>query len=214
MTSSQISLNYQNIVTAIGDKNKLMAVTKYSEFSDIKTVYDLGHRDFGENRIESLMPKALMAQQLGLDDIRWHFIGNIQSNKIAKICEVPNLVSVQSLDSLKHMKIFNEKLENTCDFYLQVNTSGEAQKGGLWDLESVASFIKESDSLGNINIVGLMTMAAASGLAPGDSFQKLVDIRNAIDPKLKLSMGMSGDMDVALALGSDCIRVGSAIFKA
>lgn len=209
-----ITENYHRIVNEIGDKNKLMAVTKYSEFCDIKTIYDEGHRDFGENRIDSLMPKALAAIELGLSDIRWHFIGHIQSNKIAKICQVPNLKSVQSLDSIKHMKIFNEKLKASCDFFIQVNTSGEEQKGGLWDLASVRDFYTAAGDLENIKIAGLMTMAAANGLAPRESFQKLVDIRDAIDPTLKLSMGMSGDMHDALALGSDCIRVGSAIFKA
>ncbi len=211
--SSQIKENYQEIVTAIGDKNKLMAVTKYSDFKEIKTVYDLGHRDFGENRIESLMPKALQAKSLGLNDIRWHFIGNIQSNKIAKICEVPNLSSVQSIDSLKHLKLFSKNLSSTCDFYIQVNTSEEEQKGGLWQLDDVKNLIEEAHKLPNIVIKGLMTMAQAHGLAPRVSFQRLVDIRDAIDPSLKLSMGMSGDMHDALELGSDCIRVGSAIFK-
>ncbi|MFG1482638.1 YggS family pyridoxal phosphate-dependent enzyme [Halobacteriovorax sp. HFRX-2_2] len=208
-----ISENYQKILAQVGDKNKLLAVTKYSEFEDIKTVYDLGHRDFGENRVESLMPKAQRALELGLSDIRWHFIGHIQSNKIAKICQVPNLKSVQSLDNLKHMRLFNEKLNSPCDFYIQVNTSGEEQKGGLWELESVRDFINQAKDMANIRIVGLMTMAAADGLAPRLSFQKLVDIRDAIDKDLKLSMGMSGDMGDALELGSDCIRVGSAIFK-
>lgn len=208
-----ITKSYQKILDEIGDKNKLMAVTKYSEFDDIKEVYDLGHRDFGENRIESLLPKALKAQELGLSDIRWHFIGHIQSKKISKIAQVPNLKSVQSLDSKKHMKIFDEKLARPLDFYIQVNTSEEEQKGGLRDSSTVQEFYNAAKELKNINIVGLMTMAAASGLPPRESFQKLVDIRNEIDPNLKLSMGMSGDMKVALDLGSDCIRVGSAIFK-
>ncbi|WP_412470594.1 YggS family pyridoxal phosphate-dependent enzyme [Halobacteriovorax sp. RT-2-4] len=209
-----ISENYQKILTQVGDKNKLLAVTKYSEFEDIITVYELGHRDFGENRIESLMPKAQKAHELGFHDIRWHFIGHIQSNKISKICQVPNLKCIQSLDSLKHMRLFNEKLQSPCEFYIQVNTSGEEQKGGLWDLDSVRNFIDEAKELSNIHIVGLMTMAAANGAAPRDSFKKLVEIRDAVDKELKLSMGMSGDMADALALGSDCIRVGSAIFKA
>jgi len=85
----------------------LIAVSKYCKFEDIQLLYELGQRDFGENRLESLEEKARLAQQAGLDEIRWHFIGHIQSNKIKKLCAVPNLVAVHSLYLDKHLMQFH-----------------------------------------------------------------------------------------------------------
>jgi pyridoxal phosphate enzyme (YggS family) len=201
------------------DHVTLVAVSKYSEFDDIKKLYTLGHRDFGENRYQDLHEKAQLAIEAGMNEIRWHFIGGIQSNKIKRIVHIPNLVAIHSVDSASHLREFYKHVTNPLDFFVQFNTSGEEEKAGISTLEdyselaNVISQNKESP----FKFIGLMTM----GKIRTDDFEKdakrcfgqLVHLRDEINPKLGLSMGMSRDFSIALEFGATHVRVGSTIFK-
>ena len=196
----------------------LVAVSKYSEFDDIKLLYELGHRDFGENRIEALEEKCQKAKDLGLNEIRWHFIGRVQSNKIKRICSINNLFAVHSISSLKHLRVLSkecEALEKKIGYFLQVNCSGEEQKDGLRAInDELVSAISTFES---VEFLGLMTMAEnrknVSDEKVLNDFNHLKNLRDQFFPGTSLSMGMSADYDLALSCDSNYLRIGSTLFK-
>ena len=197
----------------------LIAVSKTKPSEAIQTLYDYGHRDFGENYFQELLEKAQKLPR----DISWHFIGHLQSGKASKLIrEVPNLAVIETVDTLK----LASKLNAACttanrpnlDIYIQVHTSDEETKSGVTSdelPELVDAIVKDCPCL---TIKGLMTIGA-----PGDlsCFDKLVSSRatvagllNVPVESLHLSMGMSGDFEEAIAKGATHIRVGSTIFGA
>lgn len=203
----------------------LVAVTKYSSFEDIAYAYEAGHRDFGENRVDDLLEKSIQANERGFTDIRWHMIGHLQSNKINKLIKVENLYVIHSIDRLDLLMKLIEKQESfqkELKVFLEINTSKEEEKSGFASL----SEIKEAMSLllekgQRFTPFGLMTMATIrTEDVEGEArrcFSELRSLRDYLESEfklnLKLSMGMSGDYQVALSQGSDFIRIGSAIFK-
>ena len=207
---------------------RLVAVSKTKPPEDIQALYDSGHRDFGENYFQELVEKAEVLPK----DIRWHFIGHLQSAKASKLVrEVPNLAAVETVDSLKLAKKLNTALETlategaasggpkrTLKVYLQVDTSGEDTKSGVPVPETAALVAAIRDECPLLTVAGLMTIGA-----PGDftCFDRLVEAR--VDAaaalgvpveQLGLSMGMSGDYEEAIARGATSVRVGSTIFGA
>jgi pyridoxal phosphate enzyme (YggS family) len=201
-------------------ETKLVAVTKQTELEDIELMYFMGQKDFGENRVESLYERACWAQENGLKDIRWHFIGNLQTNKINKLLKVPHLFAIHSIDSLRLLSKLVAKLgpeHMELKLFIQIKTSPEDEKSGLEDIDQV----REAIDLGRERVLGLMTMAPIrveeQESAARQSFQKLVEWKNELsDPKrpdLQLSMGMSGDYKQAVKLGSDWVRLGRTLFS-
>jgi pyridoxal phosphate enzyme (YggS family) len=200
---------------------KLLAVSKYTSDENIQTIYDLGHRDFGENRVPELLERA----QRFPKDIRWHFIGNLQSNKISKLLQLENLVAIHSVDRISLLeKIIKNETDNQIDLYLQVNTSGESAKSGLENTEEVIRAVTVFSRSNHYSFLlkGLMSMAAIRTedyLADAKiSFEKLIEIRRQVHTEfpeldLELNMGMSRDFQLALDLGSQLIRVGSTLFN-
>jgi PLP dependent protein len=216
--------NKMNIAASNGGRDpasiKLVAVSKTKPPADILALYQSGHRDFGENYFQELLEKA---EQLP-GDIRWHFIGHLQSAKAPKLVKsVANLAVVETVDSLKLAK----KLDNACeaaerselDIYVQVDTSGEDAKSGVPPSEAPGLAQSIQNECKRLRIKGLMTIGA-----PGDlsCFDRLVETRAEVaaalglaDPNaLGLSMGMSGDFEDAIARGATSVRVGSTIFGA
>lgn len=200
----------------------LVAVTKYGDYSDVEIMYNLGHRDFGENRVDELVRKQNEAMLHSHHDIRWHFLGQIQSGKINDLLSVKNLVAIHSLSDISHVrKISNKlsKLERKLDFYLQINTSHENEKSGLESVEEVQEFLSKFNELHSkyFTLIGFMTMGKIrSTNIERDAeicFESLVAMKNELGLSLKLSMGMSGDYKIALKAGTDCLRVGSVLFK-
>lgn len=206
----------------------LIAVSKKYPFEDIIYAYEAGQRDFGENRVDELIKKSEQALEAGLSGLKWHFIGNLQSNKVSKLLSVPKLSSIHSVNSKKLLDEIikqKEKSIHGLDLFLQVNTSDEQEKAGFkdWDdLAMAANHILENG--GDIlKFKGLMTMsrlrttnfekdAAKCFKQLGiikDSLEKDFDIEN-----LKLSMGMTDDYKIAIKEGTHFIRIGSKIFKA
>ena len=197
----------------------MVAVTKQTQLDDIELMYALGHRDFGENRVEALLERAIWAREQGLVDIRWHFIGHLQSNKINKLLKVPDLFAIHSVDSLKLLQKLMARLgpeHVNLKFFIQVKTSPEDEKSGFVKLEE----IREALDLGRERILGLMTMAPirTSDVSTGarECFGQLKELKEGLaDPKrarLGLSMGMSGDYREALEFGSDWVRIGQGLF--
>ncbi|PRT56894.1 hypothetical protein B9G98_04514 [Wickerhamiella sorbophila] len=227
--ASQLEAAYKAVVEEIASFCKthqlntpnLVAVSKYKPKEDILTLYNLGHRHFGENYVQELTEKA---KELP-DDIQWHFIGNLQSNKAKIAGQIPNLAYVETLDSeSKATKLNNQRgTLPPLKVYIQVNTSDEEQKSGLFDFASIESLAKHVVSnCPSLTLVGLMTIGSLSqskSESENQDFKKLLAIREKLADSLKvsagslgLSMGMSSDYLEAIRQGSTNVRVGSQIF--
>ena len=216
--------NLDKVRLELGDK-KLICVTKYVGPELIEELYALGERDIGENRLQDLERKAkeLVAR---CEELRFHFIGNIQSNKVTKLLSIPSLVSIQSVSKLSVLKkILSHNIERPLDIFFQVNTSGEKEKGGVEDytaLKELALYYKDHQDR-NIKLKGLMTIGKIRTqnfeAEAKQCFGELVKLRDKLCldfPEfgvLELSMGMSSDYKIALEQGSDIIRVGGLLFE-
>jgi len=212
-------LTYEQLTADLGSHHvTLVAVSKTKSVQEIKELYDLGHRDFGENYEQELVDKQ---SQLP-DDIRWHFIGHLQSNKVKKIASFIHLI--QSVDSSKLLNEINklaEKNNRIINCLLQVHIAEEATKFGLDELELsmlLDANFSELQELRNVSIRGLMGMASFSDDMEKvktefrylkSLFDKFKQKRSTFDT---LSMGMSADYSVAVAEGSTMVRIGSLIF--
>lgn len=205
------------------NKANLVAVSKYSPVEDILTAVELGQLDFGENRVKDLAEKTRALEKYEPLGIRWHFIGHLQTNKIKELLEIPGLWAIHSISSKKIIEELLKKeilLKNKLNLFFQLNTSKEEEKDGFASAqeikESMDLILKYPDS--KLKIFGLMTMGAIRTdnflESAEQSFKELKETRNFLNmPELKLSMGMSDDYKIALAMGSDYIRVGSYLFK-
>lgn len=207
---------------------RLLPVTKYVDLERIRMVYDLGFRDFGENRVQELRQKAA---DLAAPDINWVLIGHLQTNKAAQVARVAT--EVQSIDSLRIASALNNALARLADegggndtgsaaplkVLLQVNTSGEAAKYGLNPGE-VAAALDHILSLPHLEVGGFMTMApfTADQAIVRKTFADLRKLRDDLQPAYEgvdlreLSMGMSHDYQVAIQEGATTVRIGTTIF--
>jgi hypothetical protein len=195
----------------------LIAVTKTIDVERIKAAVNCGIKDLGENRVQELTAKYPYIS----DDVRWHMIGRLQTNKVKYIIDKVSLIhSVDSLKLLKEIDKRSEIANRIMDILIEVNVAGEASKGGV-AVEDVIDFVKQSASFENIRIKGLMTVApqADDPEIVRPYFVQMNDLSYKIK-KLKLdnvemkylSMGMSGDFEVAIEEGSNMVRIGTAIF--
>jgi pyridoxal phosphate enzyme (YggS family) len=200
---------YQNIITELQAKNvTLVAVSKTKPIEDIKALYDLGQRDFGENYVQELADKA---EQLP-KDIRWHFIGHLQSNKVKYIAPFVHLI--HGVDSLKLLQEINKQaLKNNriIDCLLQVYIAKEETKFGL-DENELADVL--TGQFANVRICGLMGMASFTENMEivRNEFRYLKTIFDKHAKLTTLSMGMSSDYKIAMEEGSNMVRIGSLIF--
>jgi PLP dependent protein len=199
----------------------LVAVSKIQPVEAILKLYDLGQRDFGENYVQEMVDKQAALPQ----DIRWHFIGHLQSNKVKYIAPFVHLI--HGVDSLKLLKEINKeakKNNRVIDVLLQVHIAQEETKFGLNE-EELDSIISEFENLKmcNTNIVGLMGMASFSDdlekvrselRSLKTLFDKYSSLSIANCQLAVLSMGMSGDYKIAIEEGSTMVRIGSLLFGA
>lgn len=227
MDKTTLSDNLSNIKNEINGA-VLVAVSKYSPVEDLELAYSLGQMDFGENRVADLAAKASRFQFNQRQNVRWHFIGVLQTNKVKDLMKISNLHAIHSVSSLKLLEeiIKREKdfVGSELDLFFQMNTSHEEEKSGF---ETVAEICEAIDVLlkkksHTLKFKGLMTMGPIRTENFEEdakkSFETLRAARNEIAekfklPDLKLSMGMSQDYKIALKAGADYIRVGSLIFK-
>jgi pyridoxal phosphate enzyme (YggS family) len=195
---------------------KLIAVSKTFPLEAIKEAYDTGLRIFGENKAQELRDKAPQMP----NDVEWHFIGHLQSNKIKYVASESSLIhSVDSLALAESISTFCGKKGLTVSILIEVNTSGEDSKFGLKPQE-VAAVFKQMRILPNIDVQGLMTIGPLTKDKDKirASFRQLRLIREELatvatqSEMATLSMGMSQDYEIAIEEGSTMIRVGTAIF--
>ena len=203
--------NYLKIKSKIPSNVKILAVSKGFKSQEIKTIQNIGQNDFGESRFQEAIEKKLLLDDL--KNIKWHFIGRVQTNKIRKI--VQNFEYIHSVDSyeklLKISKVSFEEKRNPI-VMLQVKLSDDPNKGGFYPKVLLEKWdqIKEFKS---IKIKGLMTINP-KGLSSIENIKLFKKCRHLAD-SLKLqdcSMGMSGDWEEAVKAGSTWLRLGSTIF--
>lgn len=198
----------------------LIAVSKYHPIEAIEAAYSAGQKDFGESKAQDLVVK----QQSLPADIRWHFIGHLQSNKIKYIA--PFIHLIHSIDSLRLLQEVNKqacKIKRTIPCLLQIHIAQEQTKFGLTPQECIELLDgNEWKALSNVEIRGLMCMASntddetqirAEFAKVKELFDEIKRRFFATDDKFNiLSAGMSDDYPIAIQEGSNCIRVGSSIF--
>jgi hypothetical protein len=199
----------------------LVAVSKTKPVTDIQALYDLGHRDFGENYVQELVEKQALLPK----DIRWHFIGHLQSNKVKYIAPFVHLI--HGVDSMKLLQTIHKQgaaNQRRIPVLLQVHIAQEETKFGLdaMELRQILQDPSLQNGMDHVQISGLMGMASFSDdreLVRGE-FRKLKALFDAVkqaffskdDAFSVLSMGMSADYQMALEEGSTMIRVGSLLF--
>ncbi len=212
--------NIKHLKTELSEDVKLIAVSKTKSVSDIRALYDSGHRVFGENKVQELVYKAGELPE----DVEWHMIGHLQSNKVKYIAPFVHLI--HAVDSLKLLKVIDNegrKLSRIIDCLLQVHIAEEENKFGFSDeeLHNLFSTVKHS-TLTNIRLCGLMGMATFTRdeSQVRKEFRHLKQLFDQIQSawftdKLHfkwISMGMSNDYQLAVEEGSNMLRIGSLIF--
>ena len=203
--------NYLKIKNQIPSNVNILAVSKGFKSQEIKTIHNLGQNDFGESKFQEAFEKQLILKDL--KQIKWHFIGRIQSNKIRKI--VQNFKYIHSVDSFEKLqKISRISYEEKKNPYimLQVKLSDDPSKGGF-EPDLLISKWSEIQELKNITLKGLMTINPR-GLSSNENSELFKKCRSLAD-SLQLSdcsMGMSGDWEEAIDAGSTWLRLGSIIF--
>ncbi len=214
---------WQSITAGFREKGvTLVAVSKTKPASDIQEMYALGQRDFGENYVQELVDKQAELPT----DIRWHFIGHLQSNKAKYIAPFVNLI--HGVDSFKLLLEINKqaaKHDRVIDVLLQVYIANEETKFGLDEkelIELMDYYTAQKPELANVRICGLMGMASFSDNRQqvraefsklNNLFQFLKQSYFLTDPSFSIkSMGMSGDYTIAIEEGSNMVRIGSLLF--
>lgn len=195
----------------------LVAVSKTKPASDILELYDQGQRDFGENYVQELQLK----QQELPNDIRWHFIGHLQSNKVKQIIGIVHLIhGVDSIRLLQEISRQAFKMNINVHVLLQIYIASEETKFGMDENEmSEAIHLLKTNQIPNVHIRGLMGMASLTEdenkiKQEFQYLQQLFNSNKSIPEFDILSMGMSSDYKIALTCGSNMIRIGSALFGA
>ena len=215
---------YKEIISELESQAiTLIAVSKTKPIEDIQEMYDLGHRDFGENYVQEMTDKQAVLPK----DIRWHFIGHLQSNKVKYIS--PFVFLIHGVDSLNLLREINKqalKNNRVIDVLLQIHIAQEETKFGL-DEEELNLLISQFDNLlmANVRICGLMGMASFTDDMKKvrtefqylktifDKHARLLPPAGGTNCQLQtLSIGMSSDYKIAIEEGSNMIRIGSLLF--
>ncbi|MCW3091860.1 MAG: YggS family pyridoxal phosphate-dependent enzyme [Ferruginibacter sp.] len=216
---------YTSLLAELDGKAILVAVSKTKPIEDIQALYNLGQRDFGENYVQELVDKAASLPK----DIRWHFIGHLQSNKVKYIAPFVYLIhGVDSLSLLKEINKQGAKNNRVINCLLQIHIAKEETKFGFNEKE--LSELQGLHELKNIRIVGMMGMASFSedkALVRTEfaGLKSVLDANAGLIQSMKtpakeatapttpvLSMGMSADYAIALEEGSNMVRIGSLLF--
>ena len=193
---------------------QIVAVTKYTkDIKPLKRLYNDGQRAFGENRIQDMEEKVNALSEL---PIEWHFIGNLQKNKINKLLALDPFM-IQSINSYELAEAINKRAKKPIKCLIEINSSKEPTKHGMDPEIAVETYLKIKENLQNINLQGVMTIGAHvdDEKEIRKSFKLTYDIFEKLKPcGAKIcSMGMSGDFEIAIEEGSNMIRVGSALLN-
>lgn len=190
---------------------QLLAVTKNQSAEKIQSLYNEGQRAFGENYVQEALEKIPVLP----NDIIWHFIGPIQSNKTRKIAEHFSWVhSVASFNIAKRLSDQRPPHLPPLNICIEVNIDQEESKSGV-SMSQVSSLIQECCNLPNLHVRGLMTIPAATNDFQKQclAFQKLADLSHRLPNIDTLSMGMSNDLEAAIKEGATIVRIGRALFS-
>ena len=240
--AKDLGSNLTNIVSRINAAKpsgqpavRLVAVSKLKPANDILALHSppQSHLHFGENYQQELLSKSLLLPR----EIRWHFIGALQTNKCKPLAEqIPNLWCVESVDTSKKADQLEKGRQSLCEkekeyegillrVFVQVNTSGEGEKSGVEPDDTVELCKHVREKCSHLQLQGLMTIGAiarskeAKEGTENEDFVKLREVRNQVtkglgipEHDLELSMGMSDDFESAIRCGSNEVRVGSTIF--
>ncbi|WP_194768735.1 YggS family pyridoxal phosphate-dependent enzyme [Tamlana sp. I1] len=214
-----ISENLKNIKSILPNHVTLVAVSKTKPVSDIMEAYNAGQRIFGENKIQEMAEK----HELMPKEIQWHMIGHVQRNKVKYMAEFVSLI--HGVDNFKLLQEINKqakKHDRIIDCLLQIKIASEDSKFGMTQSEAEAILQSEDFSeLKNIRVTGVMGMATftedenqvkAEFSTLKSVFESLKNIENENCKLQTISMGMSGDYQLAIDSGSTMVRVGSSIF--
>jgi len=204
--TARLKVNAHHIV-------KIVAVSKYSDEAAIQKLYSIGQRAFGENKVQDLERKSHALEDLPLE---WHFIGNLQKNKINKLLDI-NPALFQGLDSLELAHEIQKRLEvreMTLDCLLQINSAKEESKHGVLPEDAIATYKAIQKECPNINLKGVMSIGAHTDDKEiiKESFITTHNIYKELEGATICSMGMSGDFELAIECGSNMVRLGSILF--
>lgn len=198
---------------------RLMCVSKTHPYEAVEKAYNLGERLFGENRVQEVDNKFPKKENRA-EDLELHLIGHLQSNKCKKAVELFD--SIDSVDSIKLLNKINKyALDNdkVIDIMLEYNSSKDENKTGFESYEEIRDAAKIAIELKNVNLLGLMTIGPLHGNKDDirAAFKMVRKIKEKLENELsyeikELSMGMSGDYDIAIEEGSTIIRIGTKIF--
>jgi pyridoxal phosphate enzyme (YggS family) len=193
---------------------QIVAVTKYTKDTEpLRKLYAEGQRAFGENRVQDMEDKVNALSDI---PIEWHFIGNLQKNKINKLLKL-NPFMIQSINSYELAEAINKRTDKPVRCLLEINSAKEPTKHGLQPELAIDTYLKIKENLPNINLQGVMTIGAH--VNDEEEIRKSFRLTYDIFEKLKphgakiCSMGMSGDFEIAIEEGSNMIRVGSALLN-
>jgi PLP dependent protein len=203
--------NYKSILDRLGAGVQLVAVSKTKPAEEVAMLYGMGQRDFGENYVQELVDK-----QRGLPgDIRWHFIGHLQTNKVKAI--IPFVHLIQGVDSFRLLKEIDRQAGlkgRVVEVLLQVHIAKEETKFGMDEAE-VAEVMGQAGGLTNVRVRGLMGMSSNTADV-AEVRCEFGALKGLYDEYFSgggiLSMGMSGDYEIAIAEGSNMVRIGSLLF--
>ncbi len=185
----------------------VVAVSKFQPASSIKRAHSLGQIDFGENYAKELEEKVSSDELQHLSDIKWHFIGNLQTNKIRKLSKLAYMI--QTVSRVKELEFLAEA-GCRAKILIELKFTDSPTKSGT-DVTSLNTLIKRAEQL-NLNLVGLMTMGEQNDKTKTEAIFNQA-YKAYLESGLKvLSMGMSDDYDIALSCGSNMIRIGTFLF--
>ena len=193
---------------------KTIAVSKYSTSDEIAKLYNIGQRAYGENKVQDLKAKSQELEELPLE---WHFIGNLQKNKINNLLDIrPSLF--HALDSIELAQELQKKLEAknmTLNTLMQINSAKEESKHGFMPEDAIQAYKEIQKICPNIKLKGVMSIGAHSDdrATIKKSFETTHNIYKQLDGATICSMGMSGDFELAIACGSNMVRLGSVMFN-
>lgn len=192
---------------------KIVAVSKYVDSEAVKRLYEIGQRAFGENRVQDLRQKSQELEDLPLE---WHFIGNLQKNKINNLLDI-NPFLFQALDSIDLAHELQKRLEKRdmkLETLLQINSAKEATKHGFMPEEAKEAYLQIKEECPNIDLRGVMSIGAHTNERQKikDSFETTYRIYDELPDATICSMGMSGDFELAIECGSNMVRLGSIMF--
>lgn len=206
-------MSLDTILNQINGRARLIAVSKNVTQNEVISLYNQGLREFGENRVQELKRKSEILSNL---DIKWHFIGRLQSNKINQLISLHPALW-QSCDSLEIALEVNKRLNYKLDTLLQINSTKEESKQGVDPSDAIEIYKDIQNRCENLNLIGVMSIGANSD--DENEIKRSFEITKNIFDKLKpqgaliCSMGMSGDFNLAIECGSNMVRLGTILYR-